>query len=368
MSEPLPVGRARSTALGAMQRRFAVARRRVREAEVTWFAVLVALALLCMALGQTFDDWWPFAAYVVPLMLAVNVLSLPRLAILDAVVAGCLVASFTGTELTRLRWTAAAVIVVVAGIVFVTSRGRSRLGLATGRGESMLIDLRDRLASQSQLPALPRGWHAEAMMRSAGGASFAGDFIVAATTHHGRMLEVVVVDVSGKGVNAGTRALQLSGAFGGLLGSLSREDFLPAANEYLLRQEWHEGFASTVHLALDLGSGAFELRSAGHPPAVQFHAGSGRWTVHWVEGPVLGIVGGAEYAVRTGTMSVGDMLLLYTDGLVETPQRDIMHGIDKLVGEAERLVPRGFDGGAERLVTSIDSESDDRAIVMLTRR
>ena len=42
-----------------------------------------------------------------------------------------------------------------------------------------------------------------------------------------------------------------------------------AANDYLLRQEWEEGFATAVHLSLDLATGRFEVRTAGHPPAVQ---------------------------------------------------------------------------------------------------
>ena len=70
-------------------------------------------------------------------------------------------------------------------------------------------------------------------------------------------LELVVVDVSGKGEEAGTRALLLSGAFGGLLGSpAAREEFLGAANAYLIRQDWHEGFATAVHVSLDLFTGA----------------------------------------------------------------------------------------------------------------
>ena len=63
---------------------------------------------------------------------------------------------------------------------------------------------------------------------------------------------MVVVDVSGKGEGAGTRALLLSGAFGGLLGALPPGEFLPAANDYLLRQDWDEGFATAVHLSLDV--------------------------------------------------------------------------------------------------------------------
>ncbi|CAM5256954.1 Serine/threonine-protein phosphatase OS=Streptomyces tendae OX=1932 GN=GUR47_09310 PE=4 SV=1 [Streptomyces tendae] len=75
----------------------------------------------------------------------------------------------------------------------------------------------------------------------------------------------MLTDVSGKGMDAASRALLLSGAFGGLLGSLPPHAFLPAANGYLLRQDWDEGFATSIHLVLDLDSGDYELYSAGHP-------------------------------------------------------------------------------------------------------
>lgn len=97
------------------------------------------------------------------------------------------------------------------------------------------------------------------------GQSFSGDFVVAARTNGGRTLEAVLTDVSGKGMDAGSRALLLSGAFGGLLGSLPPHGFLPAANGYLLRQDWDEGFATSIHLVLDLESGDYELLSM-RPP------------------------------------------------------------------------------------------------------
>ena len=232
----------------------------------------------------------------------------------------------------------------------------------------MLVDLRERIARQSLMPVLPRDWYAEAVMRSAGGSSFAGDFIVASTSPDRRNLEVAVVDVSGKGEQAGTRSLLLSGAFGGLLGALPPEQFLPAANDYLLRQDWSEGFATAVHLSLDLDTGRFELRSAGHPPAVQLLAGSGRWVIHECEGPVLGLMAHASFSVTTGTLNYGDALMMYTDGLVETPERDISLGIDRLLGQGERMLRSGFENGARRLINELESMSDDRALFLLHRR
>ena len=42
--------------------------------------------------------------------------------------------------------------------------------------------------------------------------------------------------------------------------------------------------------------------------------------------------------------------MLYTDGLIERPGLDIDVGIDRLLGEADRLVVRGFAGGAANLM------------------
>jgi hypothetical protein len=313
-------------------------------------------------------EWVPVTAFIVPTLIGGLVLSVRWFAWLLAIVTACLVVSVVPFDSPPARRGAVAVVLLVGLVMLWNARSRSRLGVAGSRGESMLIDLRDRLVSQGTLPDLPRPWYAEAVVRSAGAASFSGDFLVATKTHDGHVLEVAVVDVSGKGIAAGTRALQLSGAFGGLLGALAPAAFLAAANDYLLRQEWGEGFATAVHLALNLETGSFEVRTAGHPPAVQFHAGSGRWAVLSSAGPILGIMSRADFAPSTGQLQSGDALMLYTDGLVETPQKDITMGIDKLVGEAERLVARGFERGASRLVDRLASESDDRALLLLHRR
>ena len=162
--------------------------------------------------------------------------------------------------------------------------------------------------------------------------------------------------------------MTLSGAFGGLLGSLPPEQFLPAANAYLLRQNWSEGFATAVHLVVELTTGEYEVRSAGHPPAIHFHAGSGRWETLETEGGLLGVFDKDVYEPAVGQLRPGDALMLYTDGLVEAPRRDLADGIDKLQGEAERLVAGGFRGGAKKLIDAVaSSDADDRALLLLWR-
>ncbi|OLZ65699.1 hypothetical protein AV521_30220 [Streptomyces sp. IMTB 2501] len=264
------------------------------------------------------------------------------------------------------------VVLVVAACGFfglLTAQFRSRVGVPWRRGGTMLFDLRERIRVQSKLPKLPQGWHHEMALRPAGGQSFSGDFVVAARTSSGRTLEVVLTDVSGKGMDAGSRALLLSGAFGGLLGSLPPHAFLPAANGYLLRQDWDEGFATSIHLVLDLDSGDYELYSAGHPPGLQLSAGSGRWEEKAAEGPLLGVYDGAQFDPVKGSLRPGDVLMLFTDGLVETSDRDIVEGIDRLTGEADRYVAGGFHGAAWHLIEAVARDvNDDRALLLICRQ
>lgn len=342
--------------------------------------VLLAAVTIALAIGvRATAGGLPVSALVLPLLVGGLFLSYRSLAPLVAIVLLAGVAAALGViaataDIRPEQVSAVAIsllVVTVTAIFMLTlARARARLGLGVSgtMGEAMLVDLRDRLSAQGELPTLPHGWKAELALRPAGGAAFSGDFLVSSQPPTSPWIELALVDVSGKGVGAGTRALMLSGAFAGLLGSLSSEEFLSAANDYLLRQRWPEGFATAVHVALDVSTGDYEIRSAGHPPAVRFHAGSGRWELVPAEGPVLGVVAGACYRCVRGRLGRGDALMLYTDGLVETPRRDIGAGIDKLQGEAERLVKRGFVGGARLLVDRVgDFEGDDRALVLLWR-
>ena len=260
------------------------------------------------------------------------------------------------------------VILIVSAMMTWLSVSRARLGVHGIAGESMLVDLRDRLHAHGELPTLPEPWHAEVALEPARGESFSGDFVVATRSSSGNRLEVALVDVSGKGLDAGTRALLLSGALGGLMGALDPADFLGAANSYLLRQKWGEGFATAIHVALELDTGRFCLGAAGHPPAAKFSAGSGRWQLLDSDtGPLLGVVDDAAFPRVNGQLRRGDALLLCTDGVIETRTRDLDVGIDRMLGAAERLVPHGFSGGASRICAAPFGVADDRAVVLIWR-
>jgi Stage II sporulation protein E (SpoIIE) len=332
------------------------------------FVLTVAVVAIGVA-AVHLSEWWFSPGVIILPILAGGLLLWVRALRVLFVIAAAVVAYDIADH--RAGPGIVATIVVTAAFADVLARTRAKLGLQGLRGDQMLIELRDRIREQGKLPPLGEGWGSDVVLRPAGGASFGGDFVVSYSD--GKTLEVALVDVSGKGIDAGTRALLLSGAFGGLLGSVPRTDFLAAANAYLRRGRWSEGFVTAVHLSLDLNSGEYVVSSAGHPPAVHYDAASGRWRVTQARGIVLGVVPDLQSVPTNseeGVLRRGDALLLYTDGLVEAPGRDIDAGIDKLLGEAERLVTHGFRSGAGDLVATLQRDvgsNDDCALVLIWR-
>jgi Stage II sporulation protein E (SpoIIE) len=336
---------------------------RDRNALIGLIVITAALAISAPA-SQT---WFSPSAVVLTVLAGGLILRLRSLGVLLGVVAAALVYDAIAVGFRKVGPGVIATILITAILAIVLARSRQRLGVKGLRGEQMLLELRDRLRRHGEMPELPKGWDAKVVLLQAGGSSFGGDFVVSVCD--GKTLEVALVDVSGKGVDAGTRALMLSGAFGGLLGSVEPDRFLPACNDYLHRQRWDEGFVTAVHLVIDLTTGDYVVESAGHPPAVQFDGGSGTWRVSSAKGIVLGVVPQMTAEPERGTLRRGDALLLYTDGLVEAPGRDLDAGIDRLVGEAERLVPKGFSEGAEELVAEMAAaRDDDCALVLIWRK
>ena len=332
----------------------------------------VGLALLTVAIGvgalKTNAEYLSPGVMILPVLVG-GLLLWPRaLRIFFALVAAAVI-----YDVVKGKAGAGIVATIVLTAVFadILARTRKQLGVKGLRGDRMLLELRDRIRAQAKLPELGEGWGSSVVLKPAGGSSFGGDFVVSACD--GKTLEVALVDVSGKGIDAGTRALLLSGAFGGLLGSVPRDEFLPACNAYLRRGAATEGFVTAIHLSLELASGEYLIASAGHPPAVHYDGAVGRWRLTRARGIVLGVVPdlrGAPTETERGALQRGDALMLYTDGLVEAPGRDIDVGTDRLLGEAERMLASGFRVGAQPLVDVLQRGSggaDDCALVLIWR-
>lgn len=331
--------------------------------------VVLLTAALAITLGNPYvPQYLPVSAFVPVILLAGVVLPVRALAATYVAITTMIiwvVAFGTGGPYYVAPFACAATM----GTLLATSYSRSQHGVGAFTGDRMIMELRDSLFAIGEIPPLPAGWHAERAFATAHHQAFSGDFDVAVLQEDHSRLEVILVDVAGHGQKVATRSLALSGALSGLVGQVDPAGVLTAANGYLARANWDEGYATAVHLDVDLENGCFNLAHAGHPPAVQFVAATGQWqTVTAALGPALGLLPDAVYPRVEGVLEPGDALLVYTDGVVESPTADVADGIDWMLGRAEASVGAGLSGLTTELVRQGRAgEADDRAAILIRR-
>ena len=266
------------------------------------------------------------------------------------------------------RRSTALVIFAVGLMLALYQASKQRSGLPMALSEAVLSQLRDRLQRQGVVPSLPDGWRTQSATITANGPSYAGDFLVADLREE-RWLEMALVDVCGKGTSVGPQALQFAGALGGLIGALPPAELMSAANQFLLRQESDESLATAVHIKVDLVTGDYTITSAGHPPALHWHLGERGWAVDNARGMALGVISEADFTPSRGRLRPGEALLFYTDGVIETTDRDLDAGIDWLREVALQAVDaRGFSGLPRRVLKQVKRGDDDRAMLVLERQ
>lgn len=365
------MGESRATgggALGFVGARVRGWRTGSRESQTFVLSVLLVAISISFAVSMWQPEWMPLAAYFVWLLVAMLLLRFVHLllaAAWDTLAAVVSTATAPGS-MTGARGVAVVLfLLAVALVLFQASRRRS--GLPAPVSEALLADLRDRLQRQGRMPELPAGWHAQSAMVASRGVNYAGDFLVSDLSEDRGRLEVILVDVVGKGTTAGPAALQFAGALGGLLGALPPPKLFRAANDFLLRQKEDEQFATAVHLVLDLETGSYEITSAGHPPALRFDAPSGEWVVDNARGTALGVLKDPELHRTKGVLQPGEALMFYTDGVVESRTADLDVGIAWLQRVAREAVGGGFPGAAQRIIAQVDRGDDDRAVLILDR-
>ncbi len=192
-----------------------------------------------------------------------------------------------------------------------------------------------------------------------------------------KILGLAIADVSGHGLPA---ALQVRDVYMGLRMGLAR-DFkivrtVERMNQIIHKSTLTSRFVSMFYGELEL-SGIFIYVNAGHPPP--FHL-SAKGEVRFLEegGAVLGPVGDATYERGFVRLGPGEMIVLYTDGLIEaTPEglegaEGAEYGTDRLVDHARSLAGRpakeiveGLLADVERYCDGADPQ-DDRTVVVVT--
>jgi hypothetical protein len=239
----------------------------------------------------------------------------------------------------------------------------------------------------ASLPEIPGITVAARYVPGTRGAEVGGDFYDVMLTPTGAV-GMMVGDVAGHDPAAAAAMGQLRAASRALAGQVRT----PAELVDLMSSSWDligiDLMATVAYGRLNSTSGHLQLASAGHPPPIYVSHGRAE-VLRFEPAPPLG-VGGPPLPIpmaasdprrsdpghgpppRTaewsGTMSPGDLLLLYTDGLVERRDRPIEDGI-ALLAEAAAAKWHGNPGDlCDHLISQLTEGqelSDDVALLAI---
>jgi sigma-B regulation protein RsbU (phosphoserine phosphatase) len=131
-------------------------------------------------------------------------------------------------------------------------------------------------------------------------------------------LATVIADVSGKGIPAALfMALSVTVLRFGMSLHLSPDEVTRRANELIIADQRSRMFATTFISYVALDTGKLQFASGGHNPALLYRAASQECEYISASGVAIGIFESAEFGLGTTGMEVGDILVLYTDGITE---------------------------------------------------
>jgi phosphoserine phosphatase RsbU/P len=205
-----------------------------------------------------------------------------------------------------------------------------------------------------------------------------GDYVDALMLPDGRVL-LAIADVCGKGMQAALVASSvhtLVRASRDLCGDLPL--LMKHLNEYLLGHLPEHSFVTMLCILLNCQTGEFELVSAGHPAAIIVRSGICSEILGQTDNVGLGIVP-EDFVTLSSQLDVGDVLLMYTDGLTEMVNtKDEPFGTERLATEFQRIVDINplapVDSMRERLIGLCNAyrgsrmATDDRTFLVATRR
>ncbi|QGV82092.1 SpoIIE family protein phosphatase [Streptomyces ficellus] len=179
-----------------------------------------------------------------------------------------------------------------------------------------------------RLPALPGVDTAGRYLPGTQGMEVGGDWYDVIDT--GRGIALVIGDVQGHGVAAAATMGQLRSAVRAFaLSGHDPEEVMSGTNRLLIDLDAGQ-FATCCYILLDTAAGTTHAVRAGHLPPLLRHPDGTTDVVDLPGGVVLGVDAEATYPVTPLRLVPGDVLALYTDGLVEEPGTDIDLGIERL--------------------------------------
>ena len=202
------------------------------------------------------------------------------------------------------------------------------------------------------------------------------DYVKIDQDHYG----VAIADVCGKGIAASLiMAMCRSSLRSHAKENLSPSGVLHKVNASIFPDIREDMFVSFLYLILERNSNIVSISNAGHEPPLLRKASTGKVTENEVPGMAVGVDKGGVFSriVKDHQIELedGDILLLYTDGLIEALNTDGEEfGFDRFVTAFETAEGKSAEAVLDSVISEIEEFSkgtnatDDITLIAVEKR
>jgi len=153
-----------------------------------------------------------------------------------------------------------------------------------------------------------------------------GDVYYVSSCATGRINRLLVADVSGHGADVAQTAVQLRSLMRRHVNQIDQTRFIGRMNEQFAALAQAGCFATAIATTFFAPTNHLSLCNAGHPPPLVYRAAERKWSFLQQDKAAkdaaggnfpLGIIDLSDYAQFDVRLKVGDLVLCYTDSLIE---------------------------------------------------
>jgi len=188
-----------------------------------------------------------------------------------------------------------------------------------------------------------------------------GDFFDVIPIQPGRM-GILIADVSGKGIPAALFmalsriVVRVNATWYGEKPAQAIHD----ANNLIAADSKAGMFVTLFYGILDHTSHTFTYVNAGHNPPIVFHSHDGSLSELEATGIAMGVITDAEYTAQENPLAVGDVIVLYTDGITEAMNaREDMFGETRLYDVIRQLKGLRAEEILAKILTAVKEFTGD---------
>ncbi|WP_405827614.1 MULTISPECIES: SpoIIE family protein phosphatase [unclassified Streptomyces] len=215
-----------------------------------------------------------------------------------------------------------------------------------------------------KLPELPGGVAVARYLPATAGLEVGGDWYDVIPLGDGHVA-FVIGDVQGHSAGAATIMGQMRTAVRAYAVEGHPPDVVVArANRLLVGMET-DLFATCTYVDLDMEEGIARVVRAGHLPPVLRRPDGVTEELAVEGGPPLGVLAEAEFPMTEAGLLPGTVLVLLTDGLVESARLPLEEGMRRVCDVLAAADPVDPGGVADELVFGVGRRDDDVALLLL---